>query len=148
MTEIRDFSRQRRTEAPRFKIDDQVFEAIPEPPPAAVLEVTDVGDLVELVGIDPATATQAQLAKLQQGMRATQLKAVEFLDTVLTEESAQRFAELLRSKNNPVSFQQIQDIVQWLITEYGDRPTVPSKSSVNGLDGNGTSSTDIVPIGT
>jgi hypothetical protein len=68
-----------------------------------------------------------------------------FLDQVLLPESAQRFADRLRSVTEPIDLYQVQDVLRFLIGRYSGRPTEPSLSSQNGHDGTTTSSTAGAP---
>src|SRR5687768_7652287 len=55
----------------------------------------------------------------RQAMRGS----VEFLDQVLPEEQAKHFADRLRSKDNPITMEQLGNVVSWLVEVYTGRPT-------------------------
>ena len=120
--EIRDF-----TLAPRphkFKIDDDIFEAVPEIP---------LGDLGQL----------AKIASLKMTDEDAIVKILDIFDFLLTEESGVRFRARTTSKKNPIGQRHILPLIPWLLEIYGLRPTQPpSDSLAPSVDESGTSSTD------
>jgi hypothetical protein len=71
----------------------------------------------------------------------------EMFEFVLTEDSAERFLARMSDKNDPIDFEQINDLMPWIMEQYGMRPTQPSSLSSNGSESpdSGTSSTPGVP---
>jgi hypothetical protein len=142
--EVKDFTGTVDREPLRFKIDDDVFEAVPRVGAELFRDVINAGnvaDLAELQGKDLSDLTNEQAAKLAQTVNLQTEKAMMFLDTVLLPDSALRFAERLRSATEPITFTQAYDVWRWLLGEYGGRPTEPSSPSSSGYDGTGMSST-------
>lgn len=149
---MKDFTRERATAPLEFKVDGDTFQA------AAVLNadqkmkaislVNSLGttqlDGIALGAIDPNNATQADVERARNIASAADTAALEvmgILDELLLPESAKRFAERMKSKTEPIELEQVFDIFQWLISEYGQRPTSPLVSSSNGHSGTGTPST-------
>jgi hypothetical protein len=97
----------------RFTIDGEVYEAAPVMPAEALLAVT---------GLIDNTSQSAQV----QGI-------VAFLDDALLADSSRRLSERMRSKENPISLQEVAEVGRWLIEEvYTGRPTVPPSGSSTG----------------
>lgn len=140
MSEIQDFSLPKR-EPIRFKIDDDVFEAVPSVGADVMRDVIGMTDAIKVTALDQATATPEQLGEAASTVKTHTARALQFLDTVLLPESAQRFGERMRSIENPITLEQAFQVWTWLIGQYGGRPTVPSSPSANGHGGTGTSST-------
>lgn len=139
LSEMQDFSLP--SEEPlRFKIDDDLFEAAPRVGAYLLQDVIDMSDAASLSSFD-GTGGPEETARASSVAVRQMAKATTFLDAVLLDDSAARFAERLRSTTNPISFDQVFQVWQWLIGKYGSRPTRPSSPSVNGHDGTGTSST-------
>ena len=105
-----------------FKIDGDVFYAVGAPPAGALLDLAELANM----GEDPAKALGS---------------VASFLDTILLAESAQKFAQRMRDPENPITQKQLMRILQWLIQEYGNRPTVPASSSQGGQASTGTPTT-------
>lgn len=100
----RDFTRvQTGREPVQFTIDGDTFHAVPLAPGGAMLD----------------------MAAVQDGTNSEKVRAIsEFLDMVLTEESAVLFAARLRDKKRPITLDQATEVVVWLVEEaYTDRPT-------------------------
>jgi len=57
----------------------------------------------------------------------------DVLDTVLLDDSAARFRERMGSKTDPIELPQVNDVVMWLLEQYGMRPTEQPSNSVVGL---------------
>jgi hypothetical protein len=129
MTEMRDFSK-KRTDI-FFRVDDDVFQAA-RGVPAEVL----LGFATEFQNMDTTTTVDQQL----KAFRA-------LLDVVLMPESLERFNERMRDRENPIEIDQVEEIVTWLMEQYGLRPTEPSFSSPGGppVPASGTSSTASTP---
>lgn len=112
-----------------FKIGEDVFYAVGDTPGGTIL------DLASIVSSE------------DQGDKIRAIS--DFLDGVLLPESADLFAERMRDPSNPINFQQLIDVFEWLLEEYvggedADRPTpAPSRSSA-GRGRTGRSSTGSV----
>ena len=70
----------------------------------------------------------------------------EVLDIVMLPESAELFARRMRDPSNPIGVEHIAEVVQWLMQEYGDRPTQPSSDSQASPMTTGTPSTAGAPL--
>lgn len=91
-----------------FQIDNDTFYAAARLPGGAVLDLAGI-----IVTAEDGSQT----------VRAGAL--MEFLDAVLLPDSAQRFADRLRSPTEPIGLDEATGIVKWLVEEvYGLRPTV------------------------
>jgi hypothetical protein len=115
----------------RFKIDDDVFEATPALPALLAMEFADNAQAFE-------TADSHRRIELIQAI----------FDLVLEEKSATRFFERLSSKSDAIDIQTMFDVVDWLMGEYGGRPTESPASSSNGSETqeSGSSLTVIAPV--
>lgn len=85
------------------------------------------------------------IAKLSEGFTIETAvdHFVEFFNTVLVEESAQRFEHKMRTdKIDPIDQEQALDMMLWVLEQYGVRPTQPSSgtSDSSPTDDGGTSS--------
>jgi hypothetical protein len=112
-------------EPKRFYVNDDLFEAAPALP----------------LGVMSTISRFKNLAADGDGAAE---KILEFMDMVLLDTSAQLLRERTTSKTRPVGIAQLMDIINFLLEEYGLRPTVPSASSSSGstaVDGS-TPSTD------
>jgi hypothetical protein len=104
--EIKDFSFS--LEPKRFRINSDVFEACPALPLNMASTLARFKDL---------TAVDADE------------KLLEFFDAILLDGSAMRFRERASSKTEPIPMTALMPIINWLLEEYGLRPTVPSVPS-------------------
>lgn len=113
--EMRDFS------APRtpitFRIDGDVFTAMPALPALTLIEFADTGERMWDGGEEDRSKLFAKLFRM-----------------CLTDESAERFVDRLTDRTNPIDINQVNDVVDYLMERYGLRPTVPSGSSSAGSD--------------
>jgi hypothetical protein len=139
--EIRDFTRTRSHEPIRFKIDDDTFEAHPSCGAALLIQIGDIERLAQALNVDAANASAEQLKELQLATTERQLRLMNFLDAVLLPDSAERLAARLRSVDDPIELDQLQDVAMFLAMRYAARPTGPSSASSNGHDGGGHNST-------
>jgi hypothetical protein len=119
---VRDFTPAERVI--RFRIRGETFEAAP--------------DLPAMVAI--------QLAELAEKKDESESQGKVFADMfrlLLLPESAERFIERMSDLQRPISIRMINDIMPWLMEEYGLRPTTaPSDSSGgSGNQGGGTNLT-------
>jgi hypothetical protein len=126
---MRDFTRQ--PKVIEFKIDDDVFRCHPRLPAQVLMDFAVQADAM---GDNPSG---------QQGMDAM----VSVLQATLIPEHFTRFRERMRSPERPIDFEQVSEIVPWIMEEYGLRPTEPSESSSDGPSSpaSGTSSTASTP---
>lgn len=69
------------------------------------------------------------------------------LSLVLLPDSYKLFGERLHDRERPIDLDQLNDVIVWLLEQYGLRPTVQSSVSSNGSQGqaHGTSSTGGAP---
>jgi hypothetical protein len=76
----------------------------------------------------------------------------ETFRAALTPADVDRFYALLKDEDYVVSLQTLVDILQWLVEQYGQRPTLRSGSSSDGASTTGpgseggTSSTQVTPL--
>jgi hypothetical protein len=122
---VKDFSRARKRL--NFRIDDDLFEAATALPGKTLTRFASRFNDIENATVDK------------------QLDAfVEALSMVLLPESDARFQKRLDDLENPIELDQASDVIQWLLEQYGLRPTEPSSDSSSGLPSlaSGTSSTD------
>lgn len=121
--EIKDFTNKDKKPDIKFTVDDDTFIAVSTPPAMAILDVSAVNKA--------------------EGMDKVQI-VLTFLDSVLYDESAERFAARMRSKENPIEIDQATGIAVWLMEEkYApERPTEAPSPSQNGSGSTGQSSTD------
>lgn len=61
-----------------------------------------------------------------------QVSLLRFFFTVLHPDDEERFDKLVRDKDRTVDIGQLGDVMLWLSSEYGDRPTQPPSSSAGG----------------
>lgn len=147
---MKDFSHSVKREPIQFKIDDDVFYAAPE----IGAEILRPMMLNQISGIDPKilkavgdgnvdNISHEDMIGLIKATQTQTEQAMQFLDLVLLPESSTRFAERMKSTVNPITLDQAGDVYQWLLAEYGKRPTKPStSSSVQSQASAGTSLTD------
>lgn len=119
--EIKDFSFS--LEPKRFKINDDVFEAAPALPLGLASQLSKFKDIAAEGASD---------------------KLLEFFDEILFDQSAERFRERANSKTEPLPMTLLMPIINWLLEEYGLRPTQPSEisSSTSESEDGSTTSTD------
>lgn len=115
MTEpMKDFSKKRTDIV--FRVDDDVFQAARGVPAEVLLDFA-----TEFAGIE-TTATVDQQLKAFRSM----------LEVVLLPESLERFSARMRDRADPIEIDQVEDIVTWLMEQYGLRPTEAPSSSPDG----------------
>lgn len=100
----------------KFKIDDDVFDAIRELPGLTGLEFASFATTME-----SSSNLQEQADVVEKMFRL-----------VLQPTSADLFIERLRSPENPIGVNQMNQVMTWLMSQYGLRPTVPSEESADG----------------
>jgi hypothetical protein len=129
---VRDFSRPKTI---KFRLDHvggqlagqpEYFNAVPALP---ALHLVQFANAME------------QMDEKDAGEQAHVFK--DIYELVLTEESAERFIARMSDKNDPISLPQAMEIVEWIMSEFGMRPTQPSEASSDqsASPGDGTSST-------
>lgn len=114
------------TEPKRFVLgdDDFVFEATPDLPDTVL-------DLVPLMANLNAAAGREGIQPLY-----------DFMEEVLTEESAAEFRRRVSAKRKTFGIGTIRQVITWLLEEYGLRPTQPSSlSSMQSSGADGMNST-------
>lgn len=112
--EVKDFTK-KRSRIP-FQIDNDRFEA------AAAIPA---GTLVQFV------VKFSDLQNMTVDKKVSVLS--EVLEMVLTKESYSRLQERLTDPDEPVDLDQLNEIIVWLLGEYGLRPTQQSSPSQVGL---------------
>lgn len=127
--EMKDFTRPKR--AIKFKVDDDVFEAVPEIAAGLVVQFAEEAEL-----IDKDTVKPAELIKVLSNL----------FHYVLPPESATRLISRLSDPKNPLGLDRILEIIQWLLEQYGLRPTEADSDSLAGVLSpvDGTNSTENV----
>lgn len=125
---MKDFSIERKPDL-EFKIGEDTFYAVGDTPGGVILDLAEIGNTTE--GVSKTSAIS------------------EFLDNVLLPESADLFASRLRDAKNPITFEQVIAVFEWLLEEYvgGEeavRPTQARASSSSGSRRIGRSSTGSV----
>jgi hypothetical protein len=112
MTEIRDFTKKRKPII--FREGDDVFHAAPGLPAQVMLEF----------------ATRFQGMSIEATVDQQLEAFTSVLEIALLPESYKRFAERMADRENPIEIDQIEEIITWLMEQYGLRPTaLPSVSS-------------------
>jgi hypothetical protein len=114
--EMKDFSRPKR--AIKFKVDDDVFEATPELAAALVVEFAEEAEL-----IDKDATRPAELIGVMGNL----------LNRVLLPSSAERLMARLKDTKNPIGIERLLEIIEWLLEQYGLRPTPPDSDSSAGV---------------
>jgi hypothetical protein len=118
---FRDFSKKR---APLFfELDGERFNCAPAVPVASLQEIARMS----------STVTAANASDMLK----------EFFGVVMDADTKERIAVRMMDKVNPLDLDVAIDIMNWLLEEYGMRPTQPSSGTSNGspTDGGGTDST-------
>lgn len=113
-TRFKDFTKKK--PPVEFQIDDDIFIA------PSVLPVPTMQELADVAG---SIKNETDNKKLFE-------KLTGIYDVILTEKSAARFQERVKSKTEPIDINQLVDIMMWLLEEYGLRPTQPSLDSSPG----------------
>jgi hypothetical protein len=125
---VKDFTRARKRL--NFRIDDDLFEAATALPGKTLARFAARFNDIENVTVDK------------------QLDAfADALSMVLLPESDARFQQRLDDLEHPIELDQASDVIQWLLEQYGLRPTEPSSDSSTGPSSPepGTSLTDAQP---
>jgi hypothetical protein len=127
--QIRDFSSGRKPL--KFRIDNDTFEAPADIPAMVLLEFSKRFE---------AMGDQADTAKYIEAVLA-------MLEMVLNKNSFEQFRARLDNRDYPISLDQLNEVLNWLMGVYTGRPTEPSESSsdTQATQESGTSSTDDTP---
>jgi hypothetical protein len=126
--EIKDFTRARKRI--QFKIDDDIFDAYPALPALILMEFSA---RAEAVNSDDNEVAKEELIKM--------------FELILQPESLKVFIERMRNYEKPIDNRQVNDVIPWLLEQYGLRPTTPSENSSDGQPNqdSGTNSTASTP---
>jgi hypothetical protein len=113
-----------------FEIDDEKFDAARAIPAQALMDMTK--QFAAMDEDDSEAAMAAMIAVLKE---------------FLLPRSYDRFLTRMSSKEEPIEFPQVQDVIFWLLEQYGMRPTQQSSGSSDGLPSPepGTNSTGSTP---
>ncbi len=124
---MRDFTRQPRVI--EFKIDDDVFRCHPRLSAQTLIDFTLE---VEKLG-DKMTS--------EQGIQTM----IGTLKMVLVPDSYTLFHDRMSNSSNPIELDQVNAVIEWIMGEYGLRPTQQPDTSSAGPSSQvpGTSSTDV-----
>ncbi len=123
MTEMRDFTKKRKDIS--FRVDDDLFHAARGVPADVLLDFA-----TEFSSMDTTATVDQQLRAFRS-----------MLEVVLLPESLERFTARMRDRENPIEIDQVEEIVTWLMEQYGLRPTEPSSASPSGPSGPGPGTT-------
>lgn len=115
MTEIKDFSKKRKQLV--FQIDDDRFEAAAAIPAEVMIQFAE-----RFTTADPSKMTIAEQVGIFR----------ELLEIVLLPESMATMRKRMADPKQPVDMEQLDQIITWLMEEYGMRPTSGSGSSSPG----------------
>lgn len=110
---MKDFSRDRKKI--QFKIDGDVFDCRPALAADVLLDFVEQFD-----GLKDDTGKESR--KVLVGV----------LQEALQPDSFTRFRERMADRDNPVDLPQTNQIIEWVFSEYGLRPTRPSPDSPTG----------------
>lgn len=125
---MKDFSKERKLI--EFMIDGDKFDCVPAIPAQVLMDLTS-----EFTTMDEEDPTQA-------------IKAMQtVLSRFLLPASYALFEKRMADQEKPIEFPQVNDVVMWLLEEYGMRPTEQPSDSVGGLPNPvpGTTSTGSTP---
>jgi hypothetical protein len=113
-----------------FTIDDDKFDAVPAIPAQTLMDMTS-----EFESMDDDNAGESIKAMMA------------VLEKFLMPASFRRFSERMASREEPIEFPQVNDVIFWLLEQYGMRPTQPSSASADGQPSpdSGMSSTGNTP---
>lgn len=112
---MKDFTRSR--PVVQFQVDDHVYRGIDAMPAEDMVEI-----LAKLQAVDDDDINQVYAM--------VQYVARELLDKPSADIFVKRMS---RGSDRPIDFEQSNEIVMWLMEQYGGRPTMPSGPSGVGL---------------
>lgn len=110
---MKDFSRPRRLI--QFTIDGDQFDCVPAIPAQTLMDMTT--KFQDMDGENPSESIAAMMEVLKQ---------------FLLPASYRRFTERMGSQTDPIEFPQVNEVIMWLMGEYGMRPTKLSSESADG----------------
>lgn len=110
--DIMDFSRP--PENIRFRMDGDVFEAIPEIAAVSMLRFADDAER-----LDRSDVSADEKVKILQNL----------FRMILVPESSSRFIRRLDDNTNPIGVGRFMDVTKYLLERYGLRPTEPDSAS-------------------
>lgn len=124
--EVKDFSKGNAPIA--FTIDDDTFYAPARIPAQTLIDFTKMFD---------GLSENKDLSKTIEAFKAT-------IRLVLMPDSATLFEQRMADLNNPIDLGQVNEVIPWLMEQYGLRPTEPSENSSDGQPNpeSGTPSTE------
>lgn len=111
-------------EPKQFRLGDHVYTAAPAMPAGLLRKFTQAAKESEEVQLD---------------------RFMEILDAVMLPESAERFAARMNDPADPITIDDLRNVLEWLMEEYTGRPTVPPSTSASPQSESGTTSTDGLP---
>lgn len=111
---MKSFTRERRPI--EFEIDDDKFDAVRAIPADTLMAMT-----AEFEAMDGENASESIKAMLT------------VLEQFLLPASFRTFRERMGSKEAPIEFPQVSEVIFWLLEQYGMRPTPQSSDSADGL---------------
>lgn len=116
----------------RFKVDDDIFEAVPDIAAELAMEYADLIEKVTSRADDDSIDVEEQKQVVYSTIRL-----------VMFPESAERFIARLSDQQKPISQKKFGEITAWLMEQYGLRPTESDSASSTGSENQdaGTSST-------
>lgn len=125
---MKDFSKERKSI--EFMIDGDRFDCVQAIPAKTLMDLT--ADFSAMDDEDPTQAIKAMMVVLGQ---------------FLLPASFALFEQRMASQEKPIEFPQVNDVIMWLLGEYGMRPTEQSSDSADGLPNPepGTTSTGNTP---
>lgn len=112
--DIKDFTKARRSI--KFKIDDDVFNCVPDLPVLTLIDFAAMAEKINETSMD-------------ESMRNL---FIDMFKLILVDTAAERFIARMQDKINPISMDQVNEIMPWVMEKYGLRPTEPSDSSSAG----------------
>lgn len=115
---VKDFSRPRTRVA--FTIDGDLFEAPPAIPAEVFMEYAQRYSKLQAGDED-----SRDLNEMLTAMK-------DVLAIVLYPQSFDLFVQRMKDPARPIDLSQVQDVIVWLMEQYGMRPTVPSSESSTG----------------
>lgn len=118
-----DFSTGRRSI--KFKLDDDIFEAVPDIAVELAMEYAD--------NIDRLTSRDDDKIDLDEQKEVV----YRTIRLVLFPESAERFIARLSDQLKPIGQAKFTEITGWLLEQYGMRPTESDSASSTGSESQG-----------
>ena len=119
----------------RFKLDDDVFEAVPQ---------------ISAINALDFSSRYSSLSDKNVSLEEATAMIHELIRMVLLPESANRFLDRMHSQTNPIGVDKFYEVLNWIFEFYTERPTQPGSDSSTGSDTrvDGTTSTvSTSPVG-